>query len=154
MRRIFLDEPENPDRPAHSFIGNMVVLALTITSVILHLIMGSRLPALADWRFDSTNTNQTIGQTAFFLTVAAPVSLILARRWFAVVETNTWLLFFLLGAYAWLNSSAMIVALKFWAEPRHAELNRDTLHRLPLAVGVYLVVCAAFRYRYYSEHPG
>lgn len=150
MRRTILDQPESQPRPApeHDFSG-FLVFALVATSVILLAITASKLPAQANWRLDFNNTDQTIGQAAFVLTLLCPLSLFATRRWYSAIGDSVLLMLLLIGTYSWLNSIGMILALKFWAQPQHADLNRSKLERLPFAIGAYIAVHAYFACLYW-----
>lgn len=141
MRRTILDEPEILPRqaPENDFSG-FLVFALIVTSVILLAITVSKLPSPANWHLDFDNADQTIGQAAFILTLICPVSLFATRRWYSAIGDSVLLMLLLIGAYCWLNSIGMILAIKFWAEPQHADLNRSKLVRLPFAIGAYVLM--------------
>lgn len=155
MRRTILDQPENQPRQAPEIdISGFLVFALIATSVILLIITASKLPAPANWRLDFNNTDQTIGQAAFVLTLLCPLSLLATRRWYSAIGDRILLIMLLIGTYSWLNSLGMILALKFWAEPQHADLNRLKLARLPSALVAYIAVHAYFArlyWRYKSQ---
>lgn len=152
MRRTILDQPESrPPQAPEIDISGFLVFALIATSTILLVITASKLPAPATWRLDFNNTDQTIGQAAFVLTLLCPLSLFATRRWYVAIGDSILLVMLLIGTYSWLNSLGMILALKFWAEPQHADLNRLKLARLPYALIAYIAVHAYFA-RLYWRH--
>ncbi len=149
MRRTILDQPEiQPQRAPENDFSGFLVFALIATSIILLAITVSKLPAPAYWRLDFYNANQTIGQAAFILILLCPLSLFATRRWYSAIGDSFLLILLLIGTYCWLNSIGMILALKFWAEPEHADLNRLKLARLPFAIGAYIAVHTYLYWRY------
>jgi len=152
MRRTILDQPEiQPRQAPENDISGILVFALVATSVILLAISVSKLPAPANWRLDFDNADQTIGQAAFIMTLLCPLSLFATRRLYSAIGDSVLLIMLLIGVYCWLNSIGMILAIKFWAEPQHADLNRSKLERLPFAIGAYIAVHAYFAYLYWRH---
>ncbi len=152
MRRTILDQPEIRHRPpAEKDLSGILVFALVATSAILVASMATRLPPFKSWRLDFDNTGQTIGQAAFILTLLCPLSLFATRRWYAVIGDSVLLIMLLIGVYSWLNSIGMILAIKFWAEPQHADLNHSKLEHLPFAIGAYLLLHVYLGYLYWRQ---
>ena len=65
---------------------------------------------------------------------------------------NTYLLFYCFAlAYFRLYAIVVVVALKFWAQPLHAELNGAPLDDLPSALAVYLLAWLLIGYLHYRK---
>lgn len=148
MQRIILDEPEDPAPEQLPAAAVLIVFALVATSIIILGILIPRMPDPGTWRLDWRNKGQTAGQAAFLLALALPVSLVLTWRWFSVLEKRIFLFGLLTLAYFRLYAIAVIVALKLWAKPYYADLNRDTLDDMPFALAVYLFLWLLTGYLY------
>lgn len=151
MQHTILDEPEYPAPEQLPAAAVLTVFAIVATSVIILAIILPRMPDPGTWHLDLRNVDQTAGQAGFLLALALPVSLVLTLRWFSALEKRMFLFVLLALAYFRLYAIAVIVALKFWAKPYYADLNRDTLDDMPFALAVYLFLWLLTGYLYYRN---
>lgn len=147
-----LDAPLLPERPEVDPATSIIIYAWIATGAIVQLITMSRLPSLADWQVDWSNQTQTFGQIAYLISIAATAAIFFLRQWIVDLKQLGTVLVFLFAVYAYLQACAMIVAIKFWAEPQNADQNRDTLHHLPFACLVFVLIYGMIRYNYLQKY--